>query len=124
MPSTAVEFVKDVLLKLDRIDASADPDAADDTYITRIQKMECAQLRKRQIAYWTYNSIPDEVYNSYVDYIAAVVADRYGVQVVPGEIDAARERLATDAKPRFTGAKMKSDYPDVARKRFDFTTGT
>jgi hypothetical protein len=125
MASTATELVKDVLLKLDRIDAQDDPDATDNTYITRVWKMECAQLRKRQIAYWTYNSVPNEVYNSSVDYVAAVVADRYGVPTSDALIDAARERLATDAKPRFTGAKLKSDYPfGVSGKPFNFSTGS
>ena len=125
MASTATELVKDVLLKLDRIDAQDDPDAVDNAYITRVWKFEVAQLRKRQIAYWTYNSIPDEVMNSCVDYMAAVVGDRYGVPSSEAMVEAAREKLATDAKPRFTGAKMKSDYPfGIPRSRFNFNTGT
>jgi hypothetical protein len=125
MASTATELAKDVLLKLSRIDAVDDPSAEDLAYITRVQKMEVAQLRKRQIAYWTYNSIPDEVYNSFVDYIAACVGNQYGVAISPAEKDAARDVLATDAKPRFTGAKLKTDYPfGIAGKRFDFTSGT
>ena len=124
MASTAAEFAKDVLLDLSKIDAQDDPDSADLDYLTRISKMEIAQLRKRQIAYWTYNSIPDEVYNSYVSYISAVVAPKYGRPSSQDIVDAAREKLATDAKPRFTGASLKSDYPVVSRgNRFDFTSG-
>lgn len=125
MASTAAELAKDVLLDLSKIDAQDDPDATDLAYLTRVSKMEIAQLRKRQIAYWTYNSIPDEVYNSYVSFISAIVAPKYGKPSSVELVDAAREKLATDAKPRFTGAALKSDYPVVASSsRFDFTNGT
>jgi hypothetical protein len=123
MASTEIEFSKDVLLKLVKIDANDDPSAEDHAYITRMSKMELAQLRKRQIAYWTSNSIPDEVYNSYVAYISKVVGPQFGVAFGQADVDAAREQLATDAKPRFTGAQMKSDYPVVVGNRFDFTRG-
>lgn len=125
MASTATQLVKDVLLELNRIDAQDDPDDVDNAYITRVWKMECARLRKQQIAYWTYNSIPDEVFNSAVLYMASLVGNKYGKEYSKVEQDYAKEVLATDAKPRFTGAKMKSDYPfGIARARFNFTTGT
>lgn len=126
MASTAADLAKDVLLELSKVDAQDDPAAEDQVYITRISKMELAQLRKRQIAFWTYNSIPDEVYNSYVLHIANMVGPKFGVERGgQAAIEASREQLATDAKPRFTGAAMKSDYPLVApSSRFDFTSGS
>jgi hypothetical protein len=123
MASTSADLVNDVLRKLDKLEPGADADSGDSEYITRVQKLELAQLRKRQIAYWTYNSIPDEVCNSYVDYIAAIVAPRFGVPSSQADVDAAREKLATDAKPRFSGASMKSDYPVTTSNTFDFTRG-
>jgi len=124
MPSTSDELVKDALLELSRIDAQDDPDASDSVYITRIWKMENAQLAKRHISYWNFNSIPDEVYNSTVLYVASLVGGKYGVPYTKAEQEAAREVLATDAKPRFTGAPLKSDFPWARRDSFDFSSGS
>jgi hypothetical protein len=124
MASTADDLVKDVLLELSRIDAADDPDAVDSVYINRIWKMENAQLQKRHISYWNFNAIPDEVYNSCVLYVASLVGNKYGAAYTKADQEAAREVLATDAKPRFTGAKLKSDYPFGGVKRFDFSTGS
>lgn len=124
MPSTSDDLVKDVLLEMSRIDAADDPDAADNVYITRIWKMENAQLTKRHISYWNFNSIPDEVYNSVVLYVASLVGNKYGLSYTKADQDAARENLATDAKPRFTGATLKSDYPCSRRGYFNFSGGS
>ncbi|MBX3533404.1 MAG: hypothetical protein KF826_03560 [Xanthobacteraceae bacterium] len=130
MANTANDLAKDVGLELRIIDPTEDLDAEQLEKLTRRSRMIHAELTADHSCYWDYDDIPDEVYYPLTMYLASCSGALFGKVVSDAGLDEARtrearlERLKTVAKPRFSGKKLKSDYPVGSRGRFNFSTGT
>jgi len=88
MAKTADELIASVLQELGVTAATQNPSAEDAALIyddstsppTGAWVSISAYLRKIKISSWTDNSIPDEVFDPLVDYVAIRVAAKFGVQ--------------------------------------------
>lgn len=129
MANTANDLAKDVALELNVTDPATELSAEILEIFKRRSTQVHAQLRVINVCYWDENDIPNEVYVPLVLYLAACSAKGFGKTVVDGGLDEARTRearleaLKTAALPRYSGAKLKSDYPVRSSSRFNFTTG-
>ena len=129
MSNTANDLARDTGLELGIIDPQSDLSADELEDLKNRSRRLHAALRVEHVCYWDEDDIPDEVYDALMMYQAACFGKGFGKTVVDAGLDEARtrefrlERLKTLAKPRYSGAKLKSDYPTTSRGRFDFTTG-
>lgn len=130
MSNTANDLARVVGLKLGIIDAVTDLTADMLTDLTTWSRQKHAELVRDQVCYWDYDDIPDEVFQPLALYLASCFGKDFGKVVRDEPLsesqtrEARLEALRTAAKPRYTGVKLKSDYPVASRSRFNFTTGT
>lgn len=123
MAKSDSDLAKAVLQELSVIDAVSEPSGEDDAFVKARSLTTHERLRKKQIVYWSPTSIPDEVFDSLVVFMAGVVSGAYGDRVGDAEMMLREELLATDAKPRYLGTLLQSDFPSRNGALFNFTTG-
>lgn len=124
MTNTSTDLATDILRRIGRLDAVSEPSAEDSEYIKNLSRREHAQLQKRNVCYWDYDDIPDEVYNTLVEYLGKVASPYFGIAVAEMELELTRQRLEQDARPRYAGETLKSDFPGTRSSVFDFTRGS
>jgi hypothetical protein len=129
MSNTANNLARDVGLELGIIDAVTDLSDDELEDLTNLSRQVHEELRIEKACYWDEDDIPDGVYRPLVRYLAACGAKTFGKKVEDSGLDEARtrevrlERLKTLAKERYSGAKLKSDFPSRRRYPFSFTQG-
>lgn len=69
MAKTSQELVTRVMQKLTTLPPGEDPSAEDDNFITESWKTINANLRERKVSSWTYDSIPEEVFEPLAEYV-------------------------------------------------------
>lgn len=128
MANTANDLARDVGLEMGIIDAVSELSADELNDLKKRSRQIHATLRVEHTCYWDEDDIPDEVYYDLTLYLAACCGKNFGKTIVDSGMDEAStrnarlERLRTVARPRYSGAPLKSDFP-MARRRFDFTRG-
>ncbi len=129
MSNTANDLARDVGLELGIIDAVTELSSDELQDLTKRSRQVHATLRLEHACYWDEDDIPDEVYLDLVMYLAACSAKTFGKKVEDSGLDEARtrdarlERLKTVAKARYSGTKLKTDFPSRRRYPFNFTRG-
>lgn len=121
MAKTASDLITATLQELGVINAVENPSAEDSALIydssTSPPSGRWASinsyLRKTRVSTWTENSIPEEVFEPLVLYVAIRLSGPFGVQFENKEA-VTKLRLSdlkTAAMQRMTGQTLKSDFP-------------
>jgi hypothetical protein len=112
MAKTSQELVTRVMQKLTSLPPGEDPSAEDDQFITESWKTINAKLRRRKVSSFTYNSIPDEVFESLVDYVKETLWEEYhGKRDGNAQFVRMAEReLRADVALKYMGNPVKALY--------------
>lgn len=79
MAKTKDELATKVLKRLQVVAANATPKASDSNDVISYYDSEWQLLRRRDLAFWSKDSIDDRVFNPLVDYISGKIAPDYGL---------------------------------------------
>lgn len=112
MAKTSQEMVTRVMQKLTNLPPGEDPSAEDDQFITESWKTINSNLRKRKISFWTFDSIPEEVFEPLCEYVKEYIWQEYhGARDGNAAIIAAAERPLRAAVSRnYMGNRVKATY--------------
>lgn len=129
MSMTHSEFAKNLLQEITYLDAIEEPSTEDSEKAQDISTRIHATLRKARVCYWDVEAIPDVVGQQLIRYMACFVGPAFGKSIADTGMTAEQtkkaryEELCTAAKPNYLGTPLKSDFPGVGGRRFNFTTG-
>lgn len=112
MAKTSQDLVTRVMQKLTMLSPGEDPSAEDDAFITEAWKTINANLRKRKVSSWTYDSIPDEVFEPLAEYVKEYLWQEYhGKRDGNGQYVKAAERdVRAAVSLRYMGNPVKALY--------------
>lgn len=115
MANTENDLARAVGLEIGIIDPVTDLSAEDLTDLTDGSRRKHAELSKRQIVYWDYDDIPDEVFEPLKLYLAACFGKQWGKTIADKPMTEAQTRearlaqLIAAASPGYSGSVLSTE---------------
>ena len=114
MAKTSQQLVTRVLQKLTQLQPGEDPNAEDDSFVTDAWKSINENLRSPtiKVSTWTYDSIPDNVFEPLVEYVKEYLWQEYKGDRPNNKqfIDAALVGLRNAVAMPYTGSTAQTEY--------------
>lgn len=112
MAKTADNLVTRVMQKLTNLPPGEDPSAEDNQFITESWKSINDNLRVMKVSGWTFDSIPDHVFEPLAEYVKEYLWQEYhGRREGNSEyVAAAMRRVKASVSPRYMGNAVEASY--------------